>query len=324
MRLFIQTFGIGLLCLQVLPLETTIRAQEVKTSSALPEATQIAFMQMVEAQQQALSSITSISFEANSIFQISPDFVSSINYTDPTVKFRYLAAGNKFLYDVEDSSKSGVYIAEQYAYDGNIYQHLLKLDGILNISSKGRDRDALLVNKQYLFYPYFFVPQERLQQKLAPLSVQQFASQTNWNSLPSRAKNVALISNETGKFIAFETPGGTDADSNKVVTFKVVCDESLFGYPIKWSMVDDMGKLICEYTITKIGTVTAKNGVIFRYPKVARMKKYIKDKLASTITITISSIQFNAKIDDDQFMIDPAQADVIVDADHNTRVDVPK
>jgi hypothetical protein len=329
MTAFFRTLFWGVFCLQAMSQLTSVFAQGVNANADLLNASQMQLIlkQFASDQQKLLSNITSFTFEANCTFQITPDFAKTLfpNYSDPTVKIKYAASGKKFIYDVEDSSKTGIYASEKYGFDGEHYQQLLKRSGVLFISSKIKESDSILVNKQYLFDPFIFVPQERLQKPFTSLTLQQFASSDNWNSLASRVKKINITSDQTNKLLTFEIPGGTDVVSNKLVTFKVVCDEKLLGYPIKWSMVDNAGKIVCEYTITNLAPITDKaSGMTFYYPKTAEMKRYVNEKLASTAYITISSIGFNNPIDDDQFAIDPTQANVIVDVDNHTRVEVPK
>jgi len=288
-----------------------------------------AFKQFISSQQSVLSNIGSLTYTAVSTYKAEPDFVQAAgDRSETTCNYTFSEQGDKWIYNVDVSGKSGTYISEELAFDGESYAQLFKLDGIFKVTKKHRLKgDYNLANKTYLFDPIKFIPQEIIQNSNFPLTLAQFASQENWYSLLKRAANVHFLANqESDKEISFEVPGGLDIHSKKPFTYEVVCSKKYSYYPVTWKMLDAEKHVLAEYTVlTMAQIVDGKNGGAFYYPKSAQIKRYTDEgKLVGTTNNVISSVSANGKLDDDVFTIDPSQARLIRDMDNQTTIEVPK
>ena len=76
--------------------------------------------------------------------------------------------------------------------------------------------------------------------------------------------------------------------------------------------------------MTKLGTFTdAAAGIKFFYPMASHRKRFFKGKWVSSSDNSISSISLNQNIDDTKFTLDPSEARVIQDLDHDATIVVP-
>jgi hypothetical protein len=275
-----------------------------------------------------LSKINSISYSATSTYKVEPEFEKQAgDLGDTTCTYSFLAQGDKWVYDVDVKGKSGLLItSRKEAFDGTTIQEFSKRDGLLTLIKSRAKTEVILATKTYIFNPILFVPQERLQTVNYPLTLSSFKLLANWESISKRVSDVDFVNiGQETSGISFLIPGGFDPHSKKDFKYKVSLSNTWHDYPISWSMLDEKGNLLEDYSVDKLGVAPiAGFSIAFQYPLAATRKMYLNGKLVGSGHAVIDSVKINANVDPDAFTIDPSEAKLIRDVDAGTTVEVPQ
>jgi len=182
-------------------------------------------------------------------------------------------------------------------------------------------RDAS-VNFAAMLLPWYFVTKN---------SEKDINNLTLWESgkflseFLTAAKTVSL-SKETGRreiTFDFANQPGIFVDSQ--MHFSAVFSPDV-PFPVRWSFLDADGSSGIVYEVTEIGEATAETTkTVLKYPRQANWSCYAGDKTKpySKTKIVIQEMDRTAPAEDD-FTIDPAMAEDVMDLDKKMRIVVPK
>jgi hypothetical protein len=113
-------------------------------------------------------------------------------------------------------------------------------------------------------------------------------------------------------------------DSEKGAYYIVTFSKKDQFFPVKFEEYSVDQKILQKYSVTDVGYLTTPSGAI-PFPKKAVLEQFINGWPRSTVTISINQLELSPSVPDDSiFQIDPSEAAVIYDADHDVQIEIPR
>lgn len=220
-------------------------------------------------------------------------------------------------------------------FDGQTYQRLHYVKGMLYIRTFNPEEpppaEIFLNYTNFFFQAFEFLSEDLVEDKVNEFKISEFASDDCYKRLIDRILTVELPK-APGDDGIVEFRGGRDRMSGIATTYRVRFSSKNGLLPSGWQRLDAERRPVVDLTIQEFGTVTDQAGQMFAYPKSLVMSGYVKKVVVPVEDGPV--FKFNVKIkdflvnqeptEDDEFTIDPAQANYIWDGNHSKRIKVPR
>lgn len=276
--------------------------------------------------------IRSVSFSAEVIRE---KLVETPGVSNPILRgdIRFLADGKK--YRLDDQSNLTIEGNNLVAFDEVMYQRLSY--GDRRIWLRKMDANEVLPNEYFflrsnpLLMPFEFLNPWLAKGEVRSIGLVDLKQPDIWENFLSRLIKLSENFDGADARVTVELKGGRDHVSGKESFYRVTLDAGRRMYPVKIERIADNQELISSYEITELAVSSDSAGGTVWIPVSAVRKvftgvqehPYRADPWVIARYV-IKDIALNPEIDESEFIIDPAIADSIYDANNQVMIRVPR
>lgn len=210
------------------------------------------------------------------------------------------------------------------AYDGTTHQMLL--DGQLEMSKKQAMGDFFLDERLGVFEPFVPFMEDLSSDKRSILpKLSDFTTEATWSQSLKNVESVGSKTIDRYDCFALKLPSGRFFGQKSSIA-TVYLAKSLKFYPVGWDWVTNDGRAKKTFRVEELGDAVAPGNPSIKYPK--RFQTTVYHSGSETpwykIDYELEAVEFNKDIPAEEFMIDPASARLIYDADEAVFINLPK
>jgi hypothetical protein len=213
------------------------------------------------------------------------------------------------------------YRVYHYHFDRLVIQDLTK--------NPHRDSEFPLRYSNPFIMPFEFLSHALLDDDLNEFSLGELKGITSSKGLLSRL--ISITENKERKLVVAEFRASDEIRTSLPSRYRVYFSIDHNFFPVRWERIADNGRIIFDYSITKLGVFKTDTNPPLFYPEEARWAYFgghhgqeIQSQPFTLADFSINIISLNRPIDEDMFTIDPMIGSTIWDKNSGALISVPR